>query len=140
MRIKSTTNGTRQWRIAGSAHGSPFTIHNLTQKSKRIAMPPEENQATARVIYTRTYVKIGHVVLEKYLQTDTHRHVTIRKAILTCAEKLTYVSLIYCMEPKTKKQEREKLTSNKQICSEVLVNSLGNPCSQSRRRKGRLQW
>jgi len=26
------------------------------------------------------------------------------------------------------------------ICSEVSVNSPGNPCSQSRRRKERLQW
>jgi len=28
----------------------------------------------------------------------------------------------------------------KQICSEVSVNSLRNPWSQSRRRKGRLRW
>ena len=31
----------------------------------------------------------------------------IRDAILTCAQKLTLVSLIYCTEPKTKKSEKE---------------------------------
>jgi len=37
-----------------------------------------------------------------------------------------------------KKWKREKLKSKKRICSEVSVNSLGNPLSQSGRRKGRL--
>jgi len=31
----------------------------------------------------------------------------IRDAILTCTQKLTLVSLIYCTEPKTKKSEKE---------------------------------
>jgi len=52
----------------------------------------------------------------------------------------TWVSLIYDTEPTTKKCKAEKLKSNKRICSEVTVNSLGNPCSQSWRRKGRLRW
>jgi len=34
----------------------------------------------------------------------------------------------------------QQLRSKKQICSEVSVNSPGNPCSQSRRRKERLRW
>jgi len=33
----------------------------------------------------------------------------------------------------------EKLKVKKRICSEVLVNSPGNPWSQSGRRKGRLR-
>jgi len=37
------------------------------------------------------------------------------------------------MEPKTKKSGKEKN-------SEVSVNSPGNPCSQSWKRKGRLRW
>ena len=57
----------------------------------------------------------------------------IRDAILTCAQKPTWVSLIYHTEPTTKKLE--KLESRKQICSEITVNSLGNPCSKSWRRK-----
>ena len=44
------------------------------------------------------------------------------------------------MEPTTKKWKTKKLKSTKQICSEVLVNSSGNPQSQSRGRKGRLRW
>ena len=56
------------------------------------------------------------------------------------ARKLTWVSLIYRTEPTSKKCKTEKLKSNKRICSEVTVNSLGNPWSQSWRRKGRLRW
>ena len=37
-------------------------------------------------------------------------------------------------------QEEWKTKEWKRICSEVLVNSLGNPWSQSRKRKGRLRW
>jgi len=36
----------------------------------------------------------------------------IRDAILTCAQKLTLVSLIYCTEPKTKKCEKELKSTN----------------------------
>ena len=38
---------------------------------------------------------------------------TIRDAILTCAQKLTKVSLIYHTEPTTKKWKTEKLKSKK---------------------------
>jgi len=48
---------------------------------------------------------------------------TIREAILTCAQRLTSVSLIYRTEPTTKQCEKEKLKSKKRICSEVSVNS-----------------
>ena len=62
---------------------------------------------------------------------------TIRDAILTYTQQLTWVSLIYCSEPKIKKQK--KLKSKKRICSGVSVNSPGNPWSQSWRRKGGLK-
>jgi len=42
------------------------------------------------------------------------------------------------MEPTTKKWRIERLKTKKRICSEVSVNSPGNPWSQSGRRKGRL--
>ena len=38
------------------------------------------------------------------------------------------------------KWKTEKLDSKKRICSEVSVNSPGNPCSQSWRIKDRLRW
>jgi len=41
------------------------------------------------------------------------------------------------MEPTTKQWKKKK---QKRISSGVSVNSFGNPWSQSRRRKGRLQW
>ena len=37
-------------------------------------------------------------------------------------------------------QEEWKTKEKKRICSEVSVNSPGNPWSQSRRKKGRLWW
>ena len=66
---------------------------------------------------------------------------TIRDAILTCARKPTWVSLIYRTEPTTKKCKNRKTKSRKQICSEITVNSPGNPCSEYlRRRNEGLQW
>ena len=52
----------------------------------------------------------------------------------TCARKPTWVSLIYRTKPTTKKCKNRKTKSSKQICSEITVNSLGNPCSESWRR------
>ena len=60
---------------------------------------------------------------------------TTQDAILTCAQKLTWAGLIYRTEPTTRSGKQKKV-----IWSEVLVNSLGNPWSQSWRRKGRLRW
>jgi len=60
---------------------------------------------------------------------------TIWDAILTCARKPTWDSLIYCAELTTKKCKNRKTTSRKQICWDIPVNSPGNPCSESWRRK-----
>ena len=69
------------------------------------------------------------------------RYDTIRDAILTCARKPTWVSLIYRTQPTTKKCKNRKTKSRKQICSEITVNSPGNPCSEYlRRRNEGLQW
>ena len=71
------------------------------------------------------------------------RYDTIRDATLTCDQKPTRVSLIYHTEPTTKKWTTEKKLKSKKngyARSEVSVNSPGNPCSQSWRRKRRLRW
>ena len=66
---------------------------------------------------------------------------TRRETILTCTQKPTQLSLIYHTEPRTKQWKREKLKSKKRICSEAsVINSPGNPWSQSGRRKGGLRW
>ena len=66
------------------------------------------------------------------------RYDTIRDAILMCARKPTWVGLIYRTEPTTKKCKNRKTKSVKDgICSEVTLNSLGNPYSESWRRKGK---
>jgi len=66
---------------------------------------------------------------------------TIRDAILTCARKPTWVTLIYRTEPTTKKSVKtEKLKSKKRICSEVTVNCLGESMYSVLKKKGRLRW
>jgi len=77
---------------------------------------------------------ICHMVNPALLSV-TIRYDTIRDAILTCARKLTRVILIYRTEPTIKKCKNRKTKRRKHICSEITVNSLGNPCSESRRRK-----
>jgi len=68
------------------------------------------------------------------------RYNTIRYAIITCNQKVT-VSLIYRTEPTTKKwTNRKKWKVKNRYAQQVSVNSPGNPCSQSRRKKGRLRW
>jgi len=71
----------------------------------------------------------------RQLVSCTIRYDTIRDVILTCARKPTWVSLIYHTEPTIKKCKNRKTTSRKQICSEITVNCLGNPCSETWRRK-----
>jgi len=64
------------------------------------------------------------------------RYDTIRDAILTCTRKPTWVSLIYRTKTTTKKYKTEKI----KVKTDMLrtnSKSLGNPCSQSRRRKGK---
>jgi len=90
----------------------------------------------SRYIDTATFSAAAYNSSVK-LATKQHND-TIRDAILTCARKPTWVSLIYRTETTTKKcKKKEKLKSKKWICSEVTVNNLGTPCSQSWRRKGK---
>ena len=49
---------------------------------------------------------------------------TIRDAISTCAQKLTKVSLVYCMEPTTKKWKKEKLKTD-------MLRSIGKNSEES---------
>ena len=51
----------------------------------------------------------------------------------------TYMSKINPQRGKLTVENR-KSREIKGICSEVSVNSPGNPCSQSRRRNGKLWW
>ena len=100
--------------------------------------------------YSEILVNAIAIWLAMYICISVQRHLyildiscsswdTIRDAVLTCAQKLTWVSLVYSMEPTTKKVENRKVRSKKQICSEMSINSWGNPRSQSWR-KERLWW
>ena len=88
---------------------------------------PTITKFSAHVACGRGLIRSGGIVILRYDTT--------RDAILTCARKPTWVSLIYRTEPTTKKCKTEKL--KRRICSEVTVNSLGNPCSESEEEKGR---
>ena len=73
-------------------------------------------------------------------QSTTIRYDTIRDAILMCARKPTWVSLIYRTQPTAKKCKNRKTKSRKQICSEITVNSPGNPCSEYWLTQNDLPW
>jgi len=93
-------------------------------------LPPLSDLWASPLTRNRRLVLSQHDVLNP--PTDD----TIRDAILTCARKPTWVGLIYRTEPTTKNcKNREKTKSRRQICSEITVNSLGNPCSESWRGK-----
>jgi len=51
----------------------------------------------------------------------------------------TYMSKINLQAETTNSGEQEE-QREKRICSEVSVNSPGNPWSQTRRRNGKLRW
>jgi len=101
-------------------------------------------QSQFNVAYQHQSLRLTSVGVCKSLLRAHHklnRINTIRDAILTCARKPTWVSLIYRTEPTTKKCKTEKTKSRKQICSEITVNSPGNPRSKYlSRKKERLQW
>ena len=94
-------------------------------------------RSTGRRFALQTSLNTRHNELRyRRARSSTPSYDTIRDAIITCARKPTRVSSIYRTEPTTKKCKTEKLDSRKKrIFSERTVNSLGNPCSESRRRK-----
>jgi len=73
-----------------------------------------------------TEMRIHHT-LTTWLHLLLVGYDTIRDVILTCARKPTWISLIYRTQPTTKKCKNRKTKSRKQICSEITVNSPGNP-------------
>ena len=87
------------------------------------------------VFYSSFHVACVSVMsVLKYLR---YEYDTMRDAILTCARKQAWVGFIYHTEPTTKKcncktNELKKITTDK---LRSKVNSLGNPCDQSWRRK-----
>ena len=69
------------------------------------------------------------------------QYATIRDAILTCARKPTWVSIICRTEPTTKMCKIEKKTTKlKRICSEVTVKVWGIHVVSPEEEKERLWW
>jgi len=105
-------------------------------------LPPSIDRATpapdGRAINTPTHRLRPRPLSHRCTAALLYTIDTIRGAILTCTQKLTWVRLIYRTEPTIKKwkKNKKKIKSKKQICSEVSV----NPRSQSGRRKRRLRW
>ena len=123
----------RRWRGVGQAAEQieiavvVTTIHN----DDRGHGPADRQQAVEFIKPGRLSALIAPPPSHTHMASDLLRYDTIRDAILTCARKPTCVSLIYLMEPTTKKCKNRKSKSSQQICSEITVNSLGNPCSES---------
>jgi len=87
---------------------------------------------------TQNFTVEGNTIQPK-IRTATIR--TIRDAIVTCAQKLTRVSLIYHTEPTTKKWKNRKTKKVKnRYAQKRRKKSPANPWNQSGRRKGGLRW
>ena len=150
-----------QWTETGKESSLPWKWHLLVSTGdptfSRFSRTATCDRQTAVVGYSENYhtgisttvIIQQHVSIIWYIAshniyvhaTRTITYDTIRDAILTCARKPTWISLIYRTQPTTKKCKNRKTKSRKQICSEITVNSPGNPCSEYlRRRNEGLQW
>ena len=98
-------------------------VNGVGTKSYRlrdVSSPSSMSTRTIRIPNDGGWRRRRHLRLRHYDRAG----VTIRDAILTCAQKLTRISLIYRTEPTTKKWKTEKVKSKKKrICSQVSVNS-----------------
>jgi len=86
------------------------------------------------VVFHCMHLGVFQEILSFWTQFILQPYDTIRDTIRALDRKPTWVSLIYRTKPTTKKCKNRKTKSSKQICSEITVNSLGNPCSESWRR------
>jgi len=69
------------------------------------------------------------------------RQLCLRRIGVRGQKSLKTAGLVYRTEPTTEKCKNRKTKIRKQICSEITVNSPGNPRSEYlRRRKEGLQW
>jgi len=78
-----------------------------------------------------------YVRIHKVAALVITRYYTIRDAILTCAQKPAWVSLIYRKETKTKKCKTEKVKTDMLRSNSK---SLGNHVVSPEEEKERLQW
>ena len=65
------------------------------------------------------------------LRYDTIRYDTRCYFNVRSKANMSQLNLPHGTDPTTKKCKNRKTISRKQICSEITVNSLGNPCSES---------
>jgi len=77
-------------------------------------------------------VRCECMVLSKINELTVRRvNKKLRDAILTCAQKLTWVGLIYRTEPTTEKWKTEKTKKKETDMLRSIGRQSGNPCSQS---------
>jgi len=89
------------------------------------------------VFFTLEALKIASCGVSSMALQRTIRYDTIRDAILTCARKPTWVSLIYRTEPTTKKCKTEKLKSKTNM---LRRKQSGESMWSLLMKKGRLRW
>ena len=123
--------------VAGSARPvpTPVIIRYVTLRYKTIAFTYLERPLIPRSTTFSVHATVGY---DSVFPMQHVRYDKIRDVILTCARKLTRVSLIYRTEPTTKrwKKQEKNRKAKKRVCSEVSVNSPRNLLT----RKGRLRW
>ena len=124
-------DGRREWWVDGTDGRRAYSIHAVTQLTS--LSRPMRNFFFIFFFLNLTSNRLDDVCLpsEKWqlhcvvhstpvcVRRETIQNDTIRDAILTCARKPTWVSLIYCTEATTKKYKTENLKS-KERAREIL--------------------
>jgi len=136
-RVSDSTLVIGRFRLLARWPGTHSRILSGIQRAAQTVLGVYLKRTCSRVTSASSALAVPNdCALYKSTHSLTHSLTHSRDVMLTCAQKPTWVSLIYGTEPTTKKWKTEKLRSKKRICLEVSVNGPGNPWSQS----WRLRW
>jgi len=113
---RQSTEGSFSHQVTNTPFNGPFS--GTTQESQYQKGKTNLDFTGARDSEWQWH-QLGHMQVCISIQTDNH----------TSTPPLSFLT------GQVKSVKTEKLKSKKRICSEVTVNSMGNPCSQCRRRK-----
>jgi len=135
---KETTPVPHHSNIAVPHAKSKVAVKQLLTQGKKYCRSSITEYLRTMNISTFDSTHICTFTLTKFSWFLTIRYNTIRDAILTCARKSTWVSLIYCTETTTKNCKTEKLESKNRY-ARSNSKSLGNRVVSPEKEKERLQ-
>ena len=100
----------------------------LEKKIMQVTMPGARRRGRPRTAWMDNIKSWTGLYMEESIKLteDRDKYDTIRDAILMCARKPTWVSLIYCTETTTENVKQKKLKSKNSLCYRSNCKSLGN--------------